>query len=114
MPDVLAQAPNLGAVVTEGQRRLGTAQKDDGLLLLEAAADKGDGAATAAIARLYDPVLFQPGGAIPRPDPRQAARYYRDAARLSQDVTAPREALRQWLQAHSSMANDLVLKDFWP
>ncbi len=114
VPEVLAQAPNLGAVVTEGQRRLGSTQKDDGLLLLEAAADKGDGPATAAIARLYDPVLFQPGGPIPRADPRQAARYYRDAARLGQDVTAAREALRQWLLAHTSMTNELILKDFWP
>lgn len=114
VPDVLAQAPNLGAVVTEGQRRLGSTQKDDGLLLLEAASDNRDCHATAAIARLYDPVLFQPGGPIPRPDPRQAARYYRDAARLGQDVARVREALRQWLQAHDSMANDLVLRDFLP
>ena len=117
VPDVLARAPNVGAIVTEGQRRLRTDKKDDGLLLLEAAADRGDPAAAAAIARLYDPVGFQPGGPIPRPDPRQAARYYRDAARGNQDVAAPRAALRQLLETQKSRGDftaELILKDFWP
>lgn len=117
VPDVLTRAPNVGAIVAEGQRRLRADKKDDGLLLLEAAADRGDPAAAAAMARLYDPVGFQPGGPIPRPDPRQAARYYRDAARGNQDVSAAREALRQILETQKSRGDlnaELILKDFWP
>ena len=117
VPDVLAKAPNPAAIVTEARRRLGTAQKDDGLLLLEAASDRGDGAAAAAIARLYDPVGFQPGGPIPSPDPRQAARYYRDAETHGQDITAAREALRASLETkkqQGDFAAGLILKDFWP
>lgn len=41
VPDVLAKAPNLGAITVEGQRRLQGTQRDDGMLLLEAAADRG-------------------------------------------------------------------------
>lgn len=117
VPEVLTRAPNAAAITAEGTRRLQGNQRDDGLLLLEAAADRHDAAASAALARLYDPVLFQPGGVIPRADPRQAARHYRDAARGGADVTAPREALRQSLQGraqHGDLGADLTLKDFWP
>ena len=117
VPDVLAQAPNPAAITAEGERRLRGDRRDDGLLLLEAAADRSDPAAAASLARLYDPVLFQPGGPIPQPDPRQAARYYRDAARSGADVAAAREALRQDLQTRvqrGDLGANLSLKDFWP
>ena len=117
VPDVLAQAPNPAAIAAEGERRLRGNRHDDGLLLLEAAADRSDPAAAAALARLYDPVLFQAGGLIPQPDPRQAARYYRDAARGGADVAAAREALRQDLQTRvqrGDLGANLSLKDFWP
>ena len=111
----------MGGGVAAGYREVfqfrAVCSRDDGLLLLEAAADRADPAAAAALARLYDPVLFQPGGAIPRPDPRQAARYYRDAAQGGADVAAAREALRQSLQARGAagdLAATLSLKDFWP
>ena len=116
VPDVLAKAPNPAAITAEGQRRLAGARHDDGLLLLEAAADRGDGTASAALAKLYDPVGFQPG-IIPKPDPRQAARYYRDAARAGVDVGAARDALHQQLERDSQGGNlgaGLTLKDFWP
>lgn len=117
VPDVLTRAPNPAAIAAEGERRLQSDRRDDGLLLLEAAADRADPAASAALGRLYDPVLFQPGGPIPRPDPRQAARYYRDATRGGADVTAAREALRQNLQSRvqaGDLGANLSLKDFWP
>ena len=115
VPDVLVKAPNVGAITVEGLRRLQGTQKDDGMLLLEAAADRGDPGAAAALGKLYDPVLFQPGGPIPKADARQAARYYRDAARGGVDVTAAREALRQRLLAQSGdLSATLILKDFWP
>ena len=115
--DVIAKAPNPTAIRAEGEQRLSGDRKDDGLLLLEVAAERGDPAAAAVLARLYDPVAFQPGGPIPRPDARQAARYYRDAARGGADVAAAREALRQMLQTQAgggNMGADLMLKDFWP
>ncbi len=117
VPDVLAQAPNPAAITAEGERRLSGDRRDDGLLLLEAAADRSDPAAAAALARLYDPVQFRPGGPIPQPDARQAARYYRDAARGGADVAAAREALRQNLQTQvqaGDLGANLSLKDFWP
>lgn len=117
VPDVLARAPNPAAITAEGERRLQGDRHDDGLLLLEAAADRSDPAAAAALARLYDPVQFRPGGPIPQPDPRQAARYYRDAARGGADVAAAREALRQNLQTRvqaGDLGANLSLKDFWP
>lgn len=117
VPDVLAQAPNPAAITAEGERRLQGDRRDDGLLLLEAAADRTDPAAAAALARLYDPVQFRPGGPIPQPDARQAARYYRDAARGGADVAAAREALRQALQTRvqaGDLGANLSLKDFWP
>jgi len=117
VPDVLAQAPNPAAIASEGERRLRGDRRDDGLLLLEAAADRSDPAAAAALARLYDPVQFRPGGPIPQPDARQAARYYRDAARGGADVAAAREALRQNLQTRvqaGDLGANLSLKDFWP
>ena len=117
VPAVLAQAPNPAAIAAEGQRRLDSDRRDDGLLLLESASDRGDPTAAAALARLYDPVLFRPGGPIPRADPRQAARYYRDAARAGADVAAARDALRQELERRSrggDLGAGLSLKDFWP
>ncbi len=117
VPDVLVRAPNPAAISAEGERRLRSDRRDDGLLLLEAAADRADPAAAATLGRLYDPVLFQPGGPIPRPDPRQAARHYRDAVRGGADVAAAREALRQNLQARvqaGDLGANLSLKDFWP
>ena len=117
VPDVLAQAPDPAAIAAEGVRRLNGDRRDDGLLLLEAAADRSDPGAAAALARLYDPVQFRPGGPIPQPDARQAARYYRDAARGGADVAAAREALRQNLQARvqaGDLGANLSLKDFWP
>ncbi len=117
VPDVLTRAPNPAAIAAEGERRLQADRRDDGLLLLEAAADRADPAAAAALGRLYDPVLFQAGGPIPRPDPRQAARYYRDATRGGADVAAAREALRQNLQSRvqaGDLGANLSLKDFWP
>ena len=117
VPDVIAQASDPAAIRAEGERRLQSDRKDDGLLLLEAASDRSDPVAAAVLARLYDPVIFQPGGPIPKPDARQAARYYRDASRGGIDVTAAREALRLRLQTQaqrSDLGADLMLKDFWP
>lgn len=117
VPDVLTKAPNPAAIAAEGTRRLQGDRHDDGLLLLEAAADRGDGGAAAALGALYDPVRFRAGGPIPQPDPRQAARYYRDAAHAGADVAAARDALKHSLETKASSGDlgaNLTLKDFWP
>ncbi len=116
--DVIAQAPNAAAVFAEGERRLNGTQKDDGLLLIEAAADKGDPKAMLALARLYDPVTFDPHGPIPQPDIRESAEYYRKAVEAGlSDAIAPRAALHAYLE-NKAQQGDLdakfALQDFWP
>ena len=117
VPDVLSHAPNPAAIAAEGRRRMAAQQHDDGMLLLEEAADQGDGSAMAALGALYDPVGFQPSPVIARPDPRQAARYYRVAARAGvSNIRAKRNALQAWLRSRASggdLQSDLILRDFW-
>jgi len=91
---------------------------DSSLLALEQAADNGSAGAARTLAQLYDPIGFQPGRAFSRPDPLQAAKFYRAAAdRGDAAVAAPREALRQWLEQQAAAGDNaapLILKDFWP
>ena len=112
---MIARAPTPDVIREEGERRLADGRRDDGLLLLEAAADRGNAAAAAGIAALYDPAA--PAPRVLPPDARQAARYYRDAARGGATVTPARDALRRRLQERAGtgdLAADLMLKDFWP
>ena len=116
--EVIARADSPLAIDHEGGRRLRAGQPDDGVLLLEAAADKGESGAMAQLAKLYDPDGFDPKGPIPSPDVREAARYYRDAAQAGdKDVDAPRALLHERLQGEAqkgSMSAELALRDFWP
>ncbi len=118
VPDVLSRAPNVGAIAAEGRRRLSQGKPDDGMLLLEEAADRGDGSAMMTLGGLYDPVTFRPSPLLAKPDPRQAARYYRDASRAGvPDVAAKRDALQAFLRAKAAtgdMQSELILRDFWP
>jgi TPR repeat protein len=99
-------------------RRQARGQHDDALLLLEVAAGQNHGPALTALARLYDPNGFRPGRPFGNPDPRQAARLYRDAARAGDAAAeAPRAALRAWLEAEAARGNPtapLALREFWP
>ncbi|MGI4769000.1 MAG: hypothetical protein ACRYGP_28505, partial [Janthinobacterium lividum] len=116
--EVIARAESPLAIDREGGRRLQAGQPDDGVLLLEAAAGKGESGAMAQLAKLYDPNGFDPKGPIPSPDVREAARYYRDAAQAGdKDVDAPRALLHERLQGEAqkgSMSAELALRDFWP
>jgi hypothetical protein len=116
--DAIAKAPNSDAIFAEGERRLNGTQKDDGLLLVEAAADKGDAKAMLALGHLYDPVDFDFHGPIPAPDMREAAEYYRKAVRAgSSDAIGPRAALQAYLQSKSQEGDldaKFALQDFWP
>ncbi len=118
VPEVLSRAPNVGAIAEEGRRRLSQGKPDDGMLLLEEAADRGDGSAMMSLAALYDPVNFHPSPTLSRPDPRQAARYYRDASRAGvPDVAAKRDALQAYLRNRANggdLQSELILRDFWP
>ena len=118
VPNVIAQAPNPAAITEQGLRRLRGTQHDDGLLLLEAGADRGDPGAMAELGRLYDPLRFQQGGPIPAPDPRQAAKYYRDAARAgdgsTRDARANLQRLLQERARQGDLGAELMLRDFWP
>lgn len=115
--DVINKAGNTAMITKEGERRLEVKQYDDGVLLLENAASKGDMVAMLKLGMLYDPVDFKQGGAIPSPDMREAARYFQKAEQGGlKDATAPREALKDWLTKQADSGDEmarLTLKDFW-
>jgi hypothetical protein len=107
-----------GRVLEIAQRRQAAGRYQDALLLLELAAEAQHGPALGALARLYDPQSFAPGGALSAPNPRKAAEFWRAAERAG-DATAaaPRAALRERLEAAARSGDilaDLALRDFWP
>ncbi len=117
-PQIIASVHSDNDVIAEGERRLSSGARDDGMLLLEFAADRGSVKAMAALARLYDPVLHRPGAPPPEPDALQAAKYYR-AAEAAGDLTVvrPRAALRARLRQLADTGDskaELALKEFWP
>lgn len=116
--DVINKAPNVNLIAQEGKRRLANQKADDGVLLLENAASRGDASAMLQLALLYDPLTFKNGGPIPSPDMREAARYLQKAAQAgSADAATPRSALHDWLQTKANGGDEmarLTLKDFWP
>lgn len=117
VPEVIARAASPAAIAAEAARRFETGRHDDALLLWEAAARAGHAAAITRLARLYDPVGFQPGQPFRDPDPRQAARHYRDAIAAGDAPAAePRARLRQWLEDRAREGDinaPLTLRDFW-
>jgi hypothetical protein len=110
-----ARSPTELAEFAEAMRQAG--RHDDWLLLEERAAEQGHVPSMRALARLFDPVGFTPGPLFQRPDPRQAARYWRDAHQAGDaEAAAPREALRAWLEERRTSGDveaRLVLEDFW-
>jgi len=118
VPEVIARASSPAAIAEEAARRYEAGRHDDALLLWEAAARAGYAPALTRLAGLYDPVGFQPGRPFRDPDPRQAARHYRDAVMAGDAAAAqPRARLRQWLEDRAregDMNAPLTLRDFWP
>ncbi|GAA3679823.1 MULTISPECIES: DUF3597 domain-containing protein [Acetobacter] len=118
VPAVIAQAGSASAIGDEGQRRLTHGKPDDGVLLLEAAAQRGDGHAMARLAHLYDPTAFDPNGPVPAADIRESSQYYRAAVQAGdEDVKDDRARLHDHLEKKASagdMEAQLALKDFWP
>lgn len=118
VPEVVAQASSPAAIAEEAARRYDAGRYDDALLLWEAAARAGNAASLTRLARLYDPVGFEPGRPFRDPDPRQAARQYRDAVAAGDAAAAePRARLRQWLDDRAREGDlnaPLTIRDFWP
>jgi hypothetical protein len=117
VPDVIARAASPAAIAEEAARRYEAGRYDDALLLWEAAARAGNAAALTRLAGLYDPVGFTPNRPFRDPDPRQAARHYRDAVAGGDAAAAePRARLRQWLDDRAREGDinaPLTIRDFW-
>ncbi|SFK64265.1 SEL1-like repeat protein [Falsiroseomonas stagni] len=90
----------------------------DALLLIELAAEAGHAPALSALARLYDPATFTPGGALSAANPTKAAELWRRAEQAGDaGAAAPRAVLRQRLEAAARNGDtlaQLALRDFWP
>ena len=118
VPEVIERAASPAAISAEAARRYDAGRYDDALLLWEAAARAGHAPSLTRLARLYDPVGFDPGRPFRDPDPRQAARLYRDAAAAGDAAAAePRARLRQWLEDRAREGDfnaPLTIRDFWP
>jgi hypothetical protein len=113
--DLVAIAPDAAGIRLAAERRQRAGRHDDALALFEEAANRGDGGASLALARLYDPVGFTPGRPFRTPDAFQAARHYQDAARRGAAAEAPRAALRTHLEAQAGdAAAAAILREFWP
>lgn len=113
--DLVAIAPDAAGIRVAAERRQRAGRHDDALALFEEAANRGDGGASLALARLYDPVGFTPGRPFRAPDAFQAARHYQDAARRGAAAETPRAALRAHLAAQANdAAAAAILREFWP
>jgi hypothetical protein len=107
-PDVL---------VREAERRmqLGGAQRNDALLLMQVAADRGYAPADAALGRFYDPNLPHPADI--HPDEHEAAlRYHQAVQGGDNSVADARAALKSYLEQRAQRGDVFapqILKDFW-
>ena len=96
--DLVQSASDAAAIHAAALRRQAAGRHDDALVLFEEAGERGHAAALTAVARLYDPIGFVAGRPFRAPDPRAAARYYRDAVQKGDAAAqAPRAALKTWL-----------------
>jgi hypothetical protein len=115
--DLVQSASDAAAIHAAALRRQATGRHDDALVLFEEAGERGHAAALTAVARLYDPIGFVAGRPFRAPDPRAAARYYRDAVQKGDAAAqAPRAALKTWLEEQARAGNgtaETALKEFW-
>lgn len=115
--DLVQSAPDVAAIHAAALRRQAAGRHDDALVLFEEAGERGHAPALTAVARLYDPIGFVAGRPFRAPDPRAAARYYRDAVQKGDAAAeAPRAALKTWLGEQARAGNgtaETALKEFW-
>ncbi len=113
---VLACKTDAHGLFVIGQRRWAK-DPNGAFLILETAIDHHSAHAAYFLARHLDPVDFKPGGPIPRPQPREAARDYRLAAKAGiPGAGEHRAALKSWLEAQAKKGDvmaPLTLHDFW-
>ena len=113
---VLACKTSAHGLFVIGQRRWAK-DPNGAFLILETAIDHQSAHAAYFLARHLDPVDFKPGGPIPRPQAREAARDYRLAAKADIPGAAEhRAALKSWLEVQAKKGNvmaPLTLHDFW-
>jgi hypothetical protein len=115
---IIACNPTPQRLAELGQKLMDGGRANDAELLWETGADQGSGAAALRLAKLYDPNSFRPGGPVPRPDPRLAAKYYKQADEAGEASSAsPRAALRQSLEDKRQRGDQdarIILQEFWP
>jgi hypothetical protein len=115
--DLVQSAPDPSSIHAAALRRQSAGRHDDALVLFEEAGERGHAPALAAVARLYDPIGFVAGRPFRAPDPRAAARYYRDAVQKGDAAAqAPRAVLKTWLEEQARAGNgtaETALKEFW-
>ena len=115
--DLVQSASDAAAIHAAALRRQAAGRHDDALVLFEEAGERGHAAALTDVARLYDPIGFVAGRPFRAPDPRAAARYYRDAVQKGDAAAqAPRAALKTWLEEQARAGNgtaETALKEFW-
>jgi hypothetical protein len=115
--DLVQSASDAAAIHAAALRRQSAGRHDDALVLFEEAGERGHAPALTAVARLYDPIGFVAGRPFRAPDPRAAARYYRDAVQKGDAAAqAPRAALKTWLEEQARAGNgtaETALKEFW-
>lgn len=115
--DLVQSAPDPASIHAAALRRQAAGRHDDALVLFEEAGERGHAPALTAVARLYDPIGFVAGRPFRAPDPRAAARYYRDAVQKGDAAAnAPRAALKTWLEEQARGGNgsaESALKEFW-
>ena len=116
--DLVQSASDAAAIHAAALRRQAAGRHDDALVLFEEAGERGHAPALTAVSRLYDPIGFVAGRPFRAPDPRAAARYYRDAVQKGDAAAqAPRAALKTWLEEQARAGNgtaETALKEFWP
>jgi hypothetical protein len=116
--DLVQSASDAAAIHAAALRRQAAGRHDDALVLFEEAGERGHAPALTAVARLYDPIGFVAGRPFRAPDPRAAARYFRDAVQKGDAAAqAPRAALKTWLEEQARAGNgtaETALKEFWP
>ena len=109
--DIIACTPDPAALTTLALQKWNGSYPDQGLVLLQIAADRGSAAAALKLAQIYDPNMPYQGAGRAQPNARDAAQYYRLAARAHENAaTAPREALRQRLQRDTEIGDAMALR----
>jgi hypothetical protein len=116
--ELVDSAPDAAAIHAAALRRQAAGRHDDALLLFEEAGERGHAPALTALARLYDPTGFVAGRPFRNPDPRAAARYYREAVQKGDAAAeAPRASLKTTLEGQARTGNgtaETALREFWP